>query len=128
MRHRPAPDLLVVTRGEDRCYGIEARLCQKRGARGLAGLGPADGTWLPSYVPVGVPPIPATTKDMEGSPRRTPRNNFGAPMNLHLTIAPLIALIAGVLILVMPRLLNYIVALYLIIIGILGLFPGAGIH
>lgn len=49
-------------------------------------------------------------------------------MNLHLTIAPLIALIAGILILVMPRLLNYIVALYLIIIGLLGLFPGAGIH
>lgn len=40
-------------------------------------------------------------------------------MNLALT--PLISLIAGILILVMPRLLNYIVALYLIIIGILGL-------
>ena len=37
-------------------------------------------------------------------------------------IGPLIALIAGVLILIMPRLLNYIVALYLIIIGLLGLF------
>ncbi len=36
---------------------------------------------------------------------------------------PLISLIAGVLILVMPRLLNYIVALYLIVIGLLGLFP-----
>lgn len=39
-------------------------------------------------------------------------------------IGPLIALIAGVLILIMPRLLNYIVALYLIIIGLLGLFGG----
>ncbi len=39
------------------------------------------------------------------------------------TIAPIVALIAGVLILVMPRLLNYIVALYLILIGLLGLFP-----
>ncbi|SFI98887.1 DUF3096 domain-containing protein [Aerobium aerolatum] len=38
-------------------------------------------------------------------------------------ISPLIALAAGVLILVMPRLLNYIVALYLIIIGLVGLFP-----
>ena len=37
-------------------------------------------------------------------------------------IGPLIALIAGILILIMPRLLNYIVALYLIIIGLLGLF------
>jgi Protein of unknown function (DUF3096) len=42
-------------------------------------------------------------------------------MNIHLTFAPLVALIAGVLILVMPRLLNYIVAIYLIIIGLLGL-------
>jgi hypothetical protein len=40
-----------------------------------------------------------------------------------LTLTPLISLIAGVLILVMPRLLNYIVALYLIIAGLLGLFP-----
>jgi len=40
-----------------------------------------------------------------------------------LAITPLIALIAGILILVMPRLLNYIVAVYLIIIGLLGLFP-----
>jgi hypothetical protein len=42
---------------------------------------------------------------------------------LTLAVAPLIALIAGILILIMPRLLNYIVALYLILIGILGLFP-----
>lgn len=38
----------------------------------------------------------------------------------HLT--PIVALIAGVLILIMPRLLNYIIALYLIIIGLVGLF------
>ena len=42
-------------------------------------------------------------------------------MNLHLAIGPLIALIAGILILVMPRLLNFIVAIYLIAIGLLGL-------
>jgi hypothetical protein len=40
-----------------------------------------------------------------------------------LALTPLISLIAGVLILVMPRLLNYIVALYLIVVGLLGLFP-----
>ena len=40
-----------------------------------------------------------------------------------IAITPLISLIAGVLILVMPRLLNYIVAIYLIIVGLLGLFP-----
>ncbi|HHB12376.1 MAG TPA: DUF3096 domain-containing protein [Chromatiales bacterium] len=41
-------------------------------------------------------------------------------MPIH-NIQPLVALIAGILILVFPRLLNYVVALYLIIIGILGL-------
>jgi hypothetical protein len=46
-------------------------------------------------------------------------------MNLTLSIGPLVSLIAGILILVMPKLLNYIVAVYLIIIGLLGLF-GAG--
>ncbi|NGO52846.1 DUF3096 domain-containing protein [Allomesorhizobium camelthorni] len=40
-----------------------------------------------------------------------------------LPLSPLIALIAGVLILIVPRLLNYIVAIYLIIVGLLGLFP-----
>ncbi len=38
-----------------------------------------------------------------------------------ITIQPLVALIAGVLILLMPRLLNYIVAIYLIVVGITGL-------
>lgn len=42
-------------------------------------------------------------------------------MNLHLTLEPLVSLIAGVLILMMPKLLNYIVAAYLIILGVLGL-------
>jgi hypothetical protein len=38
-------------------------------------------------------------------------------------LQPLVALIAGILILVMPRLLNFIVAIYLIIIGLSGLWP-----
>jgi hypothetical protein len=42
-------------------------------------------------------------------------------MNLHLGIGPLVSLLAGILILIMPRLLNYIVALYLIVIGVIGL-------
>jgi hypothetical protein len=36
-------------------------------------------------------------------------------------VAPLVALLAGILILVVPRILNYVVALYLIVIGVLGL-------
>ena len=39
------------------------------------------------------------------------------------TIQPLIALIAGILILIVPRILNFVVAIYLIIIGIAGLWP-----
>jgi hypothetical protein len=49
-------------------------------------------------------------------------------MNLHLSIGPLAALIAGVLILVAPKLLNYIVALYLIIVGLVGLFGTGNLH
>ena len=49
-------------------------------------------------------------------------------MNLHVTIGPVIALIAGILILVMPRLLNYIVAIYLIVTGVLGLAGSGFIH
>lgn len=38
-------------------------------------------------------------------------------------LQPLVALIAGILILAVPRLLNYIVAVYLIVVGITGLWP-----
>ena len=42
-------------------------------------------------------------------------------MHLSLSLAPLVSLLAGVVILLVPRLLNYVVAAYLIVIGILGL-------
>ena len=48
-------------------------------------------------------------------------------LNINVNLAPLAALIAGILILVIPRLLNYIVAIYLILIGIIGLL-GGGLH
>ena len=38
-------------------------------------------------------------------------------------LAPLISLVAGILIFAIPRLLNYIVAIYLILVGLLGLIP-----
>ena len=45
-------------------------------------------------------------------------------MSLNIVVLqPLIALIAGILILIAPRLLNYVVAIYLILIGIAGLWP-----
>jgi len=43
---------------------------------------------------------------------------------MNLSLAPLISLIAGILILAVPRLLNYIVAIYLIVIGLIGIFGG----
>jgi hypothetical protein len=44
-----------------------------------------------------------------------------AAVTLSFSLGPVVALIAGVLILIMPRLLNFIVALYLIIVGLSGL-------
>jgi hypothetical protein len=53
--------------------------------------------------------------------RRTRYQIKGTTMTFTVSAGPLVALIAGILILIIPRLLNYIIALYLIIIGILGL-------
>jgi hypothetical protein len=50
----------------------------------------------------------------------------GVPMQLTITAAsiqPIVALIAGIVILIFPRILNYVIAIYLIIFGLLGLFP-----
>jgi hypothetical protein len=49
-------------------------------------------------------------------------------MNITLGIGPLVSLIAGILILMVPRLLNFIVAIYLIVIGLLGLFGAGNLH
>jgi len=43
---------------------------------------------------------------------------------MQLTLAPLIALIAGILILMVPKMLRYIVGIYLVVVGLLGLFGG----
>lgn len=47
---------------------------------------------------------------------------------MTIALTPLISLIAGILILIMPRLLNYIVAGYLILVGVVGLLDAAGIN
>jgi hypothetical protein len=49
-------------------------------------------------------------------------------MNITVSAGPLISLIAGILILIIPRLLNYIVAIYLILIGLIGLFGIGGLR
>ncbi len=49
-------------------------------------------------------------------------------MDIHLTFGPLLSLIAGVLILLMPKLLNFIVAIYLILVGLIGIFGLGALH
>jgi len=49
-------------------------------------------------------------------------------MTLHLGLTPLISLLAGILILVMPRMLNLIVAIYLIAVGVIGIFGAGGMR
>ena len=66
---------------------------------------------------------------MEPASRRSPIHPcLDQKMNITLAVAPLVALIAGILILIVPRLLNFIVAIYLIIIGLIGLFGVGGVH
>jgi hypothetical protein len=63
------------------------------------------------------------------APRLATINNASeVPMNLHLSLTPIASLIAGALILIAPRLLNYIVAIYLILIGLVGLFGSGTLH
>jgi Protein of unknown function (DUF3096) len=52
----------------------------------------------------------------------------GGTVSINLAIGPIVSLIAGVLILIVPRLLNYIVAIYLILIGLIGIFGWGGTH
>jgi hypothetical protein len=47
---------------------------------------------------------------------------------MYLSIGPVVSLIAGILILIVPRLLNYIVAIYLILMGLIGLFGNGSMH
>jgi hypothetical protein len=48
----------------------------------------------------------------------------GIPMHIDIImLQPLVALLFGILILILPRLLNYLIAIYLILVGLTGLFP-----
>jgi hypothetical protein len=49
-------------------------------------------------------------------------------MQISLSLAPVVSLVAGILILMVPRLLNYIVAAYLIVIGVIGLSGAGNMH
>jgi hypothetical protein len=64
-------------------------------------------------------------RDLQCWPHRPPKD---CALNIHVGLAPIISLLAGILILAMPRLLNYIVAVYLIVIGLIGLFGGGAMR
>jgi hypothetical protein len=49
-------------------------------------------------------------------------------MTINLALGPIVSLFAGILILIVPRLLNYIVAIYLILIGLIGIFGWGALH
>jgi len=55
-------------------------------------------------------------------------HRIGVDMNIQIGLTPVISLVAGIAILVMPKLLNLIVAIYLIAIGLIGLFGAGTLH
>jgi len=52
----------------------------------------------------------------------------GDTVTINLALGPVVSLLAGILILIVPRLLNYIVAIYLILIGLIGIFGWGALH
>ena len=65
--------------------------------------------------------VPCINPDDEAAESRRSVAAAGTDMTIHLAFQPLIALLAGILILVVLRLLNYVVAGYLILVGVAGL-------
>jgi cobalamin synthase len=62
------------------------------------------------------------------TPQRPQINTTEHDMHLNLSLTPLVSLLAGIIILIVPRMLNFIVAAYLIIIGLIGLFGNGSLH
>jgi hypothetical protein len=83
------------------------------------------GHGVPAYRPLRPPPLSAIARLRASCGLHLPRVHR---MNIHLGLAPIVSLLAGILILVVPRLLNYIVAAYLIVIGIIGLTGAGAMH
>ena len=102
--------------------GSSRRLLPRLGARPMQAVRLATLEPFGGRVPLS---LTHSGSDKVGAVRSGSINTPGILMNLHLSLAPLISLIAGVLILVMPKLLNFIIAIYLIVIGLVGLF-GSG--
>jgi len=64
----------------------------------------------------------AQTSPARRAKNAAPKPTTARQISMSLSLTPLVSLLAGILILVVPRMLNYIVAIYLIVVGLLGLF------
>jgi Protein of unknown function (DUF3096) len=67
------------------------------------------------------------SRTQPGIEKRTKEKNM-TNMTINLALGPVVSLFAGILILIVPRLLNYIVAIYLILIGLIGIFGWGSMH
>ena len=63
-----------------------------------------------------------TRLEAQGHFDRTGAEQMNFTLNA-LMLQPLVALLAGVLILIVPRILNFVIAIYLIFVGVTGLWP-----
>jgi hypothetical protein len=77
---------------------------------------------------IGIRPERIQAQRCAGSCSSTPWKSTEQIMHLNLSLTPLVSLLAGIIILIVPRMLNFIVAAYLIIIGLIGLFGGSTLH
>jgi hypothetical protein len=67
-------------------------------------------------------PVPAGEIILSAADSAKPTGDPAVTIDIT-TLSPIVALVAGILILIAPRILNYVVAVYLIVAGITGLLP-----
>ena len=114
--------------GQDGPYAMRAGVDQI--AQGLGGLmsitgepgrGPMRAGIAISDVTAGTLLALAIMMALYDRQRTRVTNPGDKAMSIHLQIVPIVSIIAGILILAMPKILNYIVAIYLIVVGVVGL-------
>jgi hypothetical protein len=122
----PAPEVLILL------VPIDAQImgspCISRPDDAACGHAPAL-AWGPATMcdTAWTRPPPSNTVGKEKSLQL--RHPIQEPaMNPHLSLTPIVSLLAGILILIVPRMLNYIVAIYLILVGLIGLFGAETLH
>src|SRR5208282_3881101 len=115
-----------ATRRKQAVRALNAAVCANSRCRPCVGEHSADRIYRADCALAYTAPNPLQLEYARVDPND--RRTEEVIVNLHLSIGPLVSLIAGILILLVPRLLNYIVAIYLIIMGLIGIFPASGVH